>query len=142
MNAFPLNQPLQSLLPVVTVFVIRAGLALPYPAGLLLDIANDRYVVGEGPTPNNFEFECGDRLAERLSNAWQPVDPAHLRSLTLSLWRNAGGGLHAFDLWWESVNLDSSPAAIGTAAMVAARTMMTVSLFSHRCGIDVSAMVA
>jgi hypothetical protein len=142
MNAFPLNHALQTLLPGATVYVIRAGLALPYPASLLLDIANDRYVVDSGPTPNAFEFACGERLTEHLATGWQPADPDRLKTLTMALWRNAGGGLHAFDLWWESVDTTASPAAIGTAAMVAARTMTTALLFYHRCGIDVSATAA
>lgn len=75
-------------------YVLRAGRAYLYPASIMRDIANDRYVVPcTDWTPTTADWGVGTLLHDRLGAGWDLVDHARLFALTLTIWRTAG----AFD---------------------------------------------
>ncbi|WHB31207.1 hypothetical protein [Xanthomonas phage NEB7] len=110
----PLDAPLASLHPDTPVFVVRYGLVYVYPADLLLDIANDRYVpVDLAP----WAWRHHDVSA--LYIAWQ---------LGAALDARSG---RKFDIWYESLREGDSRRCAG-AAYVAANKLINFETFRHR----------
>lgn len=138
MTAYPLETPLSLLSPARRVYIARRGLVFLYPASIVKDIANDRYTMDDdrpwSATP--IDWEAGRKLSDRLIDEMDLWDHSRLKTMARTLWVTEGASPDAFVLWWESVNPDSLPEWVGAAARVAARELMTYSLFKHRHLVD------
>lgn len=145
MKAYPLLTSVTNLAPDSRVYVVREGLVFLYPACIVVDDArSERYALADGPrwTASTWDWAGGGLLVTDLvlGPYRNEPRPARLRALATAIWCNAGRPVEAFDLWWEAINPDADPHLIGAAAAVAARDVMTTSLFRHR--VDVIGMPA
>lgn len=138
MNAYPLDERLESLSPARRVYIVRFGRVYLYPAGIVRDVANDRYTMPDdapwyaAPT----DWEVGRLLDSRLGGGLDLVDHDRLFLLARTIWRTEGGTDPDFAIWFDSVNLDAHPEWIGAAARVAARELMSWPVFQHRHLVD------
>lgn len=129
-NVRPLELPLRELPTFAQVYVVRYGLVFVYPACALDDVANDRYInLRDDWFAHSAEYDAGEIYASRRPDSY----PGRAKLLARELWRAAGGpDTSAFDWFWDSIDLDADPAIIGTATMVAARSLMNFPLFKLR----------
>lgn len=140
MSAIPLETPLSDLSPASRVYVIRRGSVYLYPAAILLDIANDRYVLPDRPwSPTKEDWGVGEAMLKTFGRC---DDSDYLEALARSLWVTAGGRSDQFEIWWDSVDSDASPDWIGAATVMAAREVMSEPLFRHRYMVDDGRMYA
>lgn len=147
MKLVPLTATLNVLGRRQPLYMVNDGLVFLYPAGVVNSVAADTYTHYDLPWDTSMaNWLHGTRVADKVAATGKYETYDTVRAGAYELWRYAARPAEsevahqcAFARWWEYVDPYADPQWIGAAACVAAREVITTSLFHHRFTVDETA---